>query len=81
MTNLVGDLFEQLDFPVKKIAKGAAATLLGMAVVMPITFRHGLIAYAQHVAAHYEQTIVTPMLARLPRPLPAPPGQTGDQAP
>ena len=67
-SGLVSRAFDLVDFPSRAAQKCIAAFLAFVAIVMPITFKHGLEAYAQHQAANLERQVVAPMLYELARP-------------
>jgi hypothetical protein len=70
---LVAELFDLLDFPVRRLQMLVRVALMVIALTMPVTFRHALVVYADAQAARIQQQVVQPLLNRLTRPQPSPP--------
>lgn len=72
------------DVPVRAVRRAGACLLLVTAVTMPITFRHGLVLFADREAQQIVQRFVDPLIKQVqqqspPAPAHAPPTDSSRQ--
>lgn len=65
---LLGEAFEAMGWPWRRVQRSAAWLLLASALAFPLTFHHALMAYANREA----QAVLHQLQKALPRQIPSP---------